>query len=287
MMRAMHRRAPNGAKGRVMEEKICVFEDVYNDTSARAQAEHEKAGAFGMLARMKLWDRPKETEITLANTEKRYEPFWLAKATRRTQYIRKLIYHVKVEHPHVTAVELLDHKLPVDARRELQLSVVEDCESSTVLAHYVDALGHDTPEKVLIDYAGRYAFKEITDSSEPHFTVPTTTAASVLQQVKSRLSAPVEADAISSDEIDLQSLTLFYRPVYAFQFTWKDKTGVIEIDGLSGRVDKEGNMLGGAVRSLGNRDTLFDLGADFAGMVVPGGTIVVKLIDKLSRKPHA
>jgi hypothetical protein len=42
-------------------------------------------------------------------------------------------------------------------------------------------------------------------------------------------------------------------------------------------------MLGGAVRKLGNRDTLFDLGADFAGMVLPGGTIVVKLIDKLSR----
>lgn len=270
-----------------MEEKICVFEDVYNDTSARAQAEHEKVGAFGMLARMKLWDRPKEAEITLANTEKRYEPFWLANATRRTCYTRKLVYHIKVEHPHVTAVELLGKKLPVDAHRELQLPAVEDCESTTVLAHYVDALSHDMPEKTLVDYAGRYAFKEITDSSEPHFIVPTVTAASVLQQVKSRLSAPVEADAITSDELDIQSLTLFYRPVSAFQFTWKGKTGVIEIDGLSGRVNKEGNMLGGAVRGLGNRDTLFDLGADFAGMVVPGGTIVVKLIDKLSKKGQA
>ncbi|MGH8232625.1 MAG: hypothetical protein ACREPU_00290 [Rhodanobacteraceae bacterium] len=270
-----------------MEENICVFEDVYNDTSARAQAEHEKVGAFGVLARMKLWDRPKEAEITLANTEKRYEPFWLAKAVRRTCYIRRLVYHVKVEHPHVTVVELLDRKLPVDAHHELQLPAVEDCESNTTLAHYVDALGHDTPEKTLVDYAGRYAFQEITDSSKPHFIVPTVTAASVLQQVKSRLSAPVEADAISSDEIDIQSLTLFYRPVCAFQFKWKDKTGVIEIDGLSGRVNKEGSMLGGAVRSLGNRDTLFDLGADFAGMVVPGGTIVVKLIDKLSKKHPA
>lgn len=270
-----------------MDEKICVFDDVYNDVSARAQAEHEKTGAFGMLARMKLWDRPKEADIMLTNTEKRHEPFWMAKSSRRTVYTRRTTYQVKVEHPHVTAVELLGQKLTIDARRELQLAAIEDCESVTALAYYVDALGHETPEKTLIDYAGGHAFHEITDRSEPCFVAPTVTAASVLQQVKSRLSAPVEADAIISDEIDIASLTLFFRPVYAFQFTWRDKTGVIEIDGLSGRVNKEGSMLGSAVRNLGSRDNLFDLGADFAGMVVPGGTIVVKLIDKLSRKTQS
>lgn len=270
-----------------MDEKICIFEDVYNEVAARAQAEHEKGGAFGMLARMKLWDRPKEAEITLANTEKRYEPFWMAKAARRTRYTRKLAYHVKIEHPHVVSVELLGQTLQVDARRELQLPAVEDCESVTALVHYLDALRRDTPEKALIDYAGRYAFRDLDDSSQSQFIAPTVTAASVLQQVKAKLSAPVEADAIASDEVDIESLTLFYRPVYAFQFAWKDKTGVIEIDGLSGRVNKEGDMLGGAVRALGNRDALFDLGADFAGLVVPGGTIVVKLIDKLSRKDSA
>jgi hypothetical protein len=277
-----------GASGEPrMDEKICIFEDVYNEVSARAQAEHEKAGAFGMLARMKLWDRPREADISLANTEKRYEPFWMAKAARRTCYTRRLAYHVKVEHPHVVSVELLGQKLPVDARRELQLAAIEDCESVTALTHYVDALRHDTPEKTLIDYAGRFAFRDLEDSSQPQFIAPTVTAASVLQQVKAKLSAPVEADAIASDEVDIESLTLFYRPVYAFQFAWKDKSGVIEIDGLSGRVNKEGDMLGGAVRALTNRDALFDLGADFAGMVVPGGTIVVKLIDKLSKKHPA
>ncbi|MBN8737812.1 MAG: hypothetical protein J0H27_16285 [Xanthomonadales bacterium] len=39
-----------------------------------------------------------------------------------------------------------------------------------------------------------------------------------------------------------------------------------------------------SARALGSRDNLFDLGADFAGTLVPRGTIVVKLIDKLSRK---
>ena len=91
-------------------------------------------------------------------------------------------------------MEVLGQKLAVDARRELQLAAIEDCESVTALAHYVDALGHETTEKALVDYAGRYAFHEITDSREPHFIVPTITAASVLQQVKSRLSAAVEAE---------------------------------------------------------------------------------------------
>lgn len=184
----------------------------------------------------------------------------------------------------MVTVQLLGQTLQVDARRELQLPAVEDCESVTALVHYVDALRRDTLEKTLIDYAGRFAFRDLDDSNQPQFIAPTVTAASVLQQVKARLSAPVEADAIASDEVDIESLTLFYRPVYAFQFAWKDKAGVIEIDGLTGRVNKEGDMLGGAVRALGSRDALFDLGADFAGLVVPGGTIVVKLIDKLSKK---
>ena len=109
-----------------MDEKICVFQDVYNDTSARAQAEHEKLGAFGMFARMKLWDRPKEGEVALTNTEKRYEPFWMAKAARRTSYTRKHVYRVKIEHPHVATVELFDRKFPIDAHRELQLPAVEE-----------------------------------------------------------------------------------------------------------------------------------------------------------------
>ncbi|HET6911960.1 MAG TPA: hypothetical protein VFH71_01310 [Rhodanobacteraceae bacterium] len=266
-----------------MEEKICVFDDVYNDVSARAQAEHEKVGAFGMLARMKLWDRPKDTDITLAKSEKRYEPFWLAKAERRTVYKRKANYKLRIEHADAAAVELLGQKLDVDARRELHLPALEHCERVTPLSEYFDGLHRPNSEKLLADFAGNYAFREVTDSSEPHFIAPTVTAASVLQQVKSRLAAPVEADQIDSDEIDLHALDLLYRPVYAFQFAWKDKLGVIEIDGLSGRVNKEGSMLGNAVRKLGSRDALFDLGADFAGMVLPGGTIMVKLIDKLSK----
>lgn len=266
-----------------MEEKICVFEDVYNEVSSRAQAEREKSAAFGMLVRMKLWDRPKDADIALASTEKRYEPFWLAKAARRTIYKRKTVYTIRIEHPHATAVELLGQALPIDAKRELSLAAIEDCERSTTLAEYFDGLPRQAADTPWADYVRQFPFHEISDSSESEFIAPTVTAASVLQQVKAKLSTPIEADQIDSDEIDIQSLGLFYRPVYAFQFVWKDKQGVIEIDGVSGRVNKEGSLLGHAVRRLGSRDALFDLGADFAGMVVPGGTVVVKLIDKLSR----
>ncbi|MEO7148373.1 MAG: hypothetical protein ABIY40_00285 [Rhodanobacteraceae bacterium] len=266
-----------------MEEKICVFDDVYNEVSARAQAEHEKANAFGMLARIKLWDRPKDTDITLTSTEKRYEPFWLAKASRRTLYKRKTVYKIHIEHEHAIAVELLGQKLTMDAKRELNLSAREDCERVATLSEYFDGLHRQTPEKTLIDFAGNFAFHEIADSGEPNFIAPTVTAASVLQRVKSKLTTPIEADEIAEDEIDIQALSLMYRPVYAFQFGWKDKRDVIEVDGLSGRINKEGDMLGSAVRKLGSRDSLFDLGADFAGLVLPGGSIMVKLIDKISK----
>lgn len=267
-----------------LDEKICVFDDVYNEVSACSQAEREKTGAFGMLARMKLWDRPKDADINLVTTEKRYEPMWLADATRRTRYLRKTAYSVKVENAHARSVDLLGQTVSLDGTGVLRLDAVEHCEQTFVLSDYFDGLRRPNIEKLLAGYAGKYAFHEVGDGGEMNFVTPTMTATSVLQQVKSRLTTPVEADEILEDVLDVRSLCLFYRPVYAFQFEWKGKPGVIEIDGLSGRVNKEGNLLGGSVRSLGSRDVLFDFGAEFASLIVPGGSIVIKLVDRLSHK---
>lgn len=266
-----------------MDEKICVFDDVYNEVSARAQAEREKAQAFGRLAQLKLWDRPKEADIALASTEKRYEPFWHLKATRRTRYAKQAIYALQVANPYAVSVDLLGQPHAPDARREIRIQARESCDRLVALSEYFEGLQREIPQKQLVDYASKCAFHEVQGSQEANFVPPTVTAPFLLQQVKARLMTPVDADEIADDTLDIESVTLYYRPVYAFQFAWKGKQGVIEIDGLSGRVDREGDMLGSAMRRLGNRDSLFDFGAELANLMVPGGGVIIKLVDRMSK----
>lgn len=109
-----------------------------------------------MLARIKLWDRPKDADIALTSTEKRYEPFWLAKASRCTLYKRKTVYRIHIEHTHASAVELLGQKLNIDVKCELNLPALEDCERVVILSEYFDGLYRQTPEKMLVDFAGNF-----------------------------------------------------------------------------------------------------------------------------------
>jgi hypothetical protein len=277
----------SGARATTMEERICMFEDVYHDVSARAQAEKDKSQAFGMLSRVKLWDRPKDADITLASSEKRYEPFWNVKAVRKTAFTKKTIYQVPAANPHAVSVDVLGQSHLFDSKRELKLAAVEHCQRNADLSEYFDGLQRQVPEKQLAEYAGKHAYKEIGDNSESQFVMPTVTAAFLLQQVKAQLMAPIEADEISEDVLEVESMTLFYRPVYAFEFAWRDKRGVLEIDGLTGKVNREGNMLGGVLHKLASREALFDVGIEIANVIVPGGGVVLRMVDKISAKKES
>ena len=71
---------------------------------------------------------------------------------------------------------------------------------------------------------------------------------------------------------------LYYRPIWAFEFHWapKDKTGVLEIDALTGQL-RQAASLTSHMTKLISRDALFDIGADTIGLLVPGGSIAVKV----------
>jgi hypothetical protein len=66
--------------------------------------------------------------------------------------------------------------------------------------------------------------------------------------------------------------------VHAFEFHWvsRDRRGVVEIDAITGQVNLGKSLAAGLSRLL-TRDNLFDVGADTAGMLIPGGSIVVRV----------
>jgi hypothetical protein len=89
---------------------------------------------------------------------------------------------------------------------------------------------------------------------------------------------PVQADTIIEESMTLEHIDLYYRPWWAFEFHWqpKDKRGVVEIDAITGQM-RQGQALMAKVQRVVNRDVLFDIGADTVGLLVPGGSIAVKV----------
>ena len=89
---------------------------------------------------------------------------------------------------------------------------------------------------------------------------------------------PVHADVVLEEVLTLDASDLYYRPIWAFEFHWapKDKSGVIEIDAITGQV-RQAASLTSHMTKLISRDALFDIGADTIGLLVPGGGLAVKV----------
>jgi hypothetical protein len=266
-----------------MEQTICEFRDVYNEIAARSQAEEKKASAFGTFASLKVWDRPKDQDITLAAVEKRYEPFWYVKATRHAVYNKKAAYQIMKIDENAVSVTLLDSECQFTQGKLLELQGIEHCESLTTITEYFEGLNRKGSDMKLVDLVNQFPFETLENSDTPEYVMPELTAATVVQQVKHRLMLPIEAEEMLQDDLEVVTMTLFFRPVYAFEFVWRDKRGIVEIDGLTGKASREGNMLHGMVRKLGTRESMFDIGSEIAGLVIPGGNVVVKAIGRLTK----
>jgi hypothetical protein len=118
-----------------------------------------------------------------------------------------------------------------------------------------------------------------TLSADGTIVVPPEQRASfVVRKALSEVMKPVQADRILEESISLDVTDLFYRPVRAYEFMWRgrNKSGVIEIDTITGQF-RQGKPLLGQIRGILTRDVLFDVGADTVGLFVPGGSIAVKL----------
>jgi hypothetical protein len=91
---------------------------------------------------------------------------------------------------------------------------------------------------------------------------------------------PVQAHTIHEERVDVEALELNFRPVYAYEYEWsgKGKRAVIEFNALTGEITGGGRKLQDQIKGILTKELLFDITADAAGMLVPGGSIAVKLV---------
>lgn len=176
--------------------------------------------------------------------------------------------------------------LNAGGKGRIEIPVREACVAEVEATLYLDGLRRRVRPAMLQGYVERKQATEHGEMARTDAVINQLPAAAVIEQTRVRLTeTPIEAHSILSDTTVFSRMHLYYRPVYAFEFSWtvkEGRIGVIEIDGLSGEVIENGEWLRDKIGSVLNRDTLFDLGADVAGSVLPGGGIVVKVIGKLT-----
>ena len=258
----------------------------FNVEVARDRVEQKKvnliAGTLGSL-----FSRAKPEDLQLATVENRVEPFWLLEASSRTVYDRARTFTIPASGAEVKSVTVMGTDFPVVPQPKgdnaFTLSGVEHCVQELKSRQTFDGI---TGAKVdLLKYAGA-AKTEIADlttfAPEGVLVVPPQVKANaVVRQVTADVVQPVQnVQTIHEERVDIETVDLNFRPIYAFEYEWaaKNRRVVIEFDPLTGEIRSGGKRWSDQIKSMVTRDLIFDITADAFGTLVPGGSIAVKLV---------
>lgn len=264
-------------------QRIFALKDVLSADEARQKAMDRRATAIssgigGLL------QRPKPDDIALIASQRRVEPFWHVAGRARYVYERTHGYTVPPSSPEVKAVEFAGATYDVvDGKggRGFQIEVKEHCREDVVDELYVDALTGQPSTDAAAIRGGPAAEVEDPAALATDGTIvlaPEHRASFVVRQLLARMLKPVQADSVQEEVLTLEHSDLYYRPIWAFEFHWtpKDKSGVLEVDALTGQIRQAASLTSHMTRLI-SRDALFDIGADTVGLLVPGGSIAVKV----------
>jgi hypothetical protein len=251
---------------------------------ARDRLEQKKTGlVIGNLGA--LIARPKPEDIKIVSSESRLEAFWLIDVFVRTVYERGHTYTIQVSGAEVHHVTALGQDLPVTAtpkgEASFSLDGVEHCVEERRHSYTFDGTG----TKMDLSKYKSFAKTEIADleqfaPAEVLVVPPQAHATTVVRAVLAEVIKPVQAQVIHEERVNVEALDIYFRPVYALEYEWvtKAKRVIVEFDGLTGEVHTGGKKLNDKIKGMVNRDLIFDVTADAAGLIVPGGSIAVKLI---------
>ena len=252
---------------------------------ARDRVEQKKAnliaGTVGALL-----SRPKPEEIQLVGAENRLEPFWYVVISARTVFDRSRNYTVSVSGLEVQRVTLLGQEVVVDPKAKggpaFTLNGTEHCLEEQRASRTFDALSGEKGDFGKHLSAAKTEIADLAAFAPEGMLVipPQVRATAVVRQVMAEVVKPVQAQVIHEERVEVETIDLNFRPVYAFEYEWaaKGKRTVVEFDAVTGETRTGGKRLSDQIKSVLTRDLLFDMTADAVGMIVPGGGIAVKIV---------
>jgi hypothetical protein len=261
------------------EQHVYALDERLTVDEIRQRAMDKRTAAFssgigGLL------QRPKPEDIELVASQRRLEPFWHVACQARYVYDRSRTYSVPISGPEVRELTIhgQDHSV---SGGTFSLPAMEHCLDEFSSALFVDGMtGAPSPDAASLIGGTKREISDLATLEENETVVlpPEQRASFVVRQLLGTMMKPVQADSVTEETMTVQHVDLYYRPWWAFEFVWKpkDRKAVVELDAISGQL-RPGQALVDRVSKMMNRDALFDIGADTVGLLVPGGSIAVKV----------
>lgn len=274
----------------VAQERIFRLDAKLDQATARGRVGEKRvnlvAGTMGAL-----WSRPKPEDIRLVYEEMRLEPAWQFTVHARTVYDRECTYTVPVGGGDVRQVTVGEQILPVRAQAKggpaILLKATEHCEEEVQKSLCYGGDGVARAELAALLAGSKAEIEEVAGLAADGIIVvpPAVKPNIIIRQIVSQLVRPVNAQVIHEESLHVETVDLYFRPVYAFEFEWaaKSKQVVVECDGITGEM-RTGKAFKEQIKAVLNSELLFDLGVDAAELVVPGAAIAAKLVRAVVRK---
>lgn len=266
----------------VAKQKILLLKDQITPQDAEKKAWEKKTNAFDALSKVTgFFSRPKDDDFELTYHEHRYTPFWHVVAKARYVYDRNVTYQVSVGGKEVRSVTFLSTDYE-ETNGHIHVPVVEHCVQDEQDEVFVDGVSAKaTPDlaayikKPFVEVAG--AIEKLV-TKDAILVPPSARVSAIMRDSLSKMIKGIQADTILEEHVEISAIELWYRPVYAFQFMWKSKKkdGILEVDGVTGEVGSGNRIFREYLGKVLDQDFLFDIGADAAGIFIPGGAIAVK-----------
>ena len=262
------------------DQHIYRLDDRLTPEEIRQRAMDRRTGAFGGGLE-NIFSRPKADDIELVDSQRRLEPFWHVGCSALYVYDRSHEYTVPASGAQVKAVSVHGEEHPIGPGGSFVIQTVEHSREEYREALFLDGVsGAAVADAATLIGGTRH---EVTDldalSTEADIVVPPEQRASyVVRQLLTGMLKPLQADTVHEESITFEQIDLYYRPWWAFEFHWKvkDKKGVVELDAVTGQLRNSQALMARLSRTV-TRDSLFDIGADTVGLLVPGGSIAVKV----------
>jgi hypothetical protein len=271
----------------LVQERAMILQEQLSMDQAEGRAWSHKLDAFGRLERVtSLFSRPKDDDFELLYKEKRYQPFWHIVCTARYVYERRRQYPLKVSGPEIKSVTIEGTQYDATPGT-IALVGLEHCREELREELYVDGLSNEPcPDLgVYLQYPTTVIAEDDLDDFQPQDAIvvpPQARATAIVRDILIGMIKSVQADRIIEDSIGVERVDLYYRPVYAFQYRWKskDKETIIEYDAMTGKLQAGGKTFQQYVGKFLDPEFLFDIGTETVDLLVPGGGLAIKLVQK-------
>jgi hypothetical protein len=267
----------------VADQRILLFTDQLTAEEAQKKAWDKKTVAFGTLSQFTSFlSKPKDDDFKLIYEEHRFQPFWHVAAKSHYVYDRSCGYQVPVSGSEVKSVTLLKSEYETN-QNHIHISVIEHCIQDETDEVFVDGVSGKTNMELkrYLSLSPRETKGDLEKYiSKDAITVPPQTRVSaIMRDALAKMIKGIQADTILAEKVEVTCVDLYYHPVYAFKYQWisKNKEAIVEVDGVTGEISTGNRTFAEYMGKVLNRDFLFDVGADAAGMFIPGGSIAVKV----------